>query len=116
MKRRLSIRPRADADIDEAAAFLANQSTVLAERFLDRVGDTLELIRDRPLLWPTCAYINHPRLVGLRRRSVVAFPNHIFFYLISADGIDVIRLLHGARDITTLLGGEPGDEHGRDGD
>ncbi|MBY0312701.1 MAG: type II toxin-antitoxin system RelE/ParE family toxin [Phycisphaerales bacterium] len=50
MKRRLSIRPRADADIDEATAFLAHQSTVLAERFLDRVGDTLELIRDRPLL------------------------------------------------------------------
>lgn len=116
MNRRLSIRPRADADIDEAAAFLAMQSTLLAERFLDRIGDTLELIRDRPLLWPTCGFIDHPRLIGLRRRSVVGFPNHVVFYLTHVDGVDVIRLLHGARDIATILGNEPEGEHGRDDD
>ena len=43
------------------------------------------------------------RLDGLRRFPVTGFDKYLIFYLPHRDGIDVIRVLHGARDINSLF-------------
>jgi len=43
-------------------------------------------------------------LKGLRRFPVTDFGNYLVFYLPRRDGIEVIRVIHGARDIEVLLG------------
>jgi plasmid stabilization system protein ParE len=44
-------------------------------------------------------------LPGCVKRSVVGFKSYLVFYLIEEEGIiDVIRVLHGARDISAVLG------------
>jgi toxin ParE1/3/4 len=44
-----------------------------------------------------------PRLAGIRIWSVKGFPNHLIFYGPFDGGIEVIHLLHGARDIDAAL-------------
>lgn len=44
------------------------------------------------------------RLKGLRRVHVAGFETCLIFYLPANSGIDVVRVLHGARDIDNLFG------------
>ncbi|HEY1686830.1 MAG TPA: type II toxin-antitoxin system RelE/ParE family toxin [Tepidisphaeraceae bacterium] len=106
MKYDLRILPAADADVDNAAAFIARNSIASALRFYDAVDRTYRLIRDNPERWPRYE-MNHPRLVNLRKCIVGgAFGKYIVFYIVTGKVIKVIRVLHGARDVPTLLNSE----------
>lgn len=99
----LRIRPAADFDIDVAAAYIAQDSLEQALRFYDGIDDTFRLIRENPYAWPIYELIDHPRLAEIRHRSVVGFQNYLVFYLLNEGIIDVLRVLHGARDIPAVL-------------
>jgi toxin ParE1/3/4 len=45
----------------------------------------------------------NPRLASLRVWPIVGFPNHLIFYRPIDGGIEVIRVLHGARDVDRVL-------------
>ncbi len=45
-------------------------------------------------------------LTGLRRWRVPGFENHLIFYRVTEEAIEVIRVLHGARDIEGILSEE----------
>ena len=47
--------------------------------------------------------IGRPGLVGLRRIRVPGFANYLIFYRPTAEGIEVFRVVHGARDLRSLL-------------
>ncbi len=49
----------------------------------------------------------NPRLEGLRMFSVLGFRRHLVFYRPTAAGVEVVRVLHGARDISSILAAEP---------
>ncbi len=48
-------------------------------------------------------HINNPRLVALRKWVVKGFNNHLIFYLVDDDYIEIVRLIHGSRDISQIL-------------
>jgi toxin ParE1/3/4 len=47
-----------------------------------------------------------PELAGLRRLPVKGFNDYLVFHLPHSGGIDVIRVIHGARDIDNLFQAE----------
>jgi len=47
--------------------------------------------------------VNNPRLQGLRCARVSRFRNYLIFYRPIDGGIDVIRVLHAARNIAAIL-------------
>jgi toxin ParE1/3/4 len=47
-----------------------------------------------------------PRLADLRFFPVTRFPNHLVFYRPLEDGLELVRVLHGAREIARLLESE----------
>jgi len=49
--------------------------------------------------WPS----SNPLLADMRVWRIEGFENHLIFYRPTVDGIDIIRVLHGARDIENLL-------------
>ena len=69
------------------------------------------------LLEPCSLLVQHPqsgtpydsgidRLAGLRRFPVKGFAKYLLFYMPRAGGIEVVRVLHGARDIAIVFGTE----------
>jgi toxin ParE1/3/4 len=100
---RLRVRPEADRDLDQAADFYAREANVdVALRFLA----AFEAICARLLQHPksgTTVKATSPRLAGLRFCVVPGFESYLVFHIPSPGCIEVVRVLHGARDIASLL-------------
>jgi toxin ParE1/3/4 len=56
-------------------------------------------------LYPT----DNPRLRGLRAFAIGRFRSYLIFYRHIEDTLDVIRVLHGRRDLASLLRREDTD-------
>ena len=98
----LLIQPQVYFDLDELAAWIQNDNPQAALRFLEQADATFESLSEMPGMGSPYR-VRNPRLQGLRCFSVRDFPNHLIFYLPIAGGINVVRILHGARDIPPLL-------------
>lgn len=97
------VLPAAEADLDDQAAYLArNASLETALRFYDSARTTFEQIARSPGLGERRESTN-PRLANLRVRRVEGFEAHLIFYRPADDAIEIIRVLHGARDTDRLL-------------
>ncbi len=103
--KKLVVRPQAEADIDRAAEFYATQENVeLALRFYHAVDQTLEALIEQPHLGSVQDWVVS-RLRGCRQWPVAKpFNVHQVFYLPSDSKIEVVRVLHGARDLPSIMG------------
>jgi toxin ParE1/3/4 len=82
----------------------ANEETAL--RYYEAVLATCGLIAQQPLSGRTL-HTTATGLERLRRFPVSgAFGTYLIFYQPGPIGIDVIRVLHGSRDIGALMGAE----------
>ena len=45
----------------------------------------------------------HPDLADIRQQSIKGFRKYLIFYRITESEIDILRVIHGARDIETIL-------------
>lgn len=99
----LRVRPAADRDTDEAAEHYAREAGIdVALRFLDAVELAYRRIVESP--WagaPVTAF--EARLAGLRFWPVPGFEAILVFYVASPGVIEVVRVLHGARDLPKRL-------------
>ena len=95
-------RRRAVEDIDEHAAFIADRNIRAAYRFLDKIEETLELVTRHPR-------IGSPRfdhvVPGLRAWPVATFEAYIVLYFVTRRVVQVVRVIHGARDLEALFKG-----------
>ena len=106
MARRLvSKRPQAVQDLVDIAAYLAEESgnDELGWRFLDAAEEALRHLVEMSGLGVARQHVD-PDLAGVRMWRVAGFPNQLIFYRELESGIDVIRVLHGSRDIDAILG------------
>jgi toxin ParE1/3/4 len=95
-------RPRARRDIVEIAVFIAQDSLDSSDRFLDDIELTFEALARMPRVGALCRFRN-PRFAGVRVWRVRGFENYLIFYRPRQDGIEVLRVIHGARDLTSLF-------------
>ena len=105
----LRILAEADGDVDDLAAYIAKDSIEQSMRFYDAVNATYKLILEAPNRWPLYG-LKHPRLSDVRRRSVRGFPNHLIFYRVDADIVEIVRVVHGARDLPAIFQAMEPDE------
>ena len=102
MRDRVRRTNQAIDDIYEIAAYLTEDSLRAAERFLEAVENSFQVLARMPPMgspYRTAARGG----IGLRRWPVKGFRDYLIFYRPLEGGIEVIRVLHGARDIERLL-------------
>ena len=92
-------------DLVETALYLEERNPDAALRFLAAVEETLAAIAGMPGLGVARPF-RHPRLSGLRMLPVHGFVNHLVFYRETDAGIELVRVLHGARDIEAVFAEE----------
>lgn len=78
----------------------------LADRFVACAERTFRILHQTPGLGRPRRF-RSPQAQGLRSWGVSDFRNYLIFYrlLKEADGVEIVRVLHGARDIKTLFEG-----------
>src|SRR5437870_4016309 len=108
-KRRMPLRitksAKAQRDLLEHFTYIGRDSVTAAGRFLKAAEKAMENLARMPEMgsvWDT----TNPASAGLRVWPVRKFENYLIFYRPVAEGIEIIRVLHGARDIDTVLGRE----------
>lgn len=98
----IRVRPGAEKDVDDLALFIAKNSHAQAMRFYDAINSTYEMILEAPGRWAVYGFTNS-RLKDICKRSVLEFPKHLVFYRIDADMVEIVRVLHGARDLAAVF-------------
>lgn len=93
---RLAIRPEAIADLDSIEDHIALDDVDQALAFIERLYETMTLLAGQPLMGRA-----RPEL-GAHIRS---FPvgRYVIFYQPLLNGIDVVRVLSGARDVDAVF-------------
>ena len=105
MSRRIIKSDLALNDLEDQAEYLRQHSPRTALRFLDAAEDTLRQLATMPGIGERYVTDN-PSYQDLRCFPIPKFPSHIVYYKALEDGIVVIRILHGARDVNRILGQE----------
>lgn len=95
-------RPKAAQDAEEIADYIARDSLAAAVRFLENTESTLRTLASSPGSGSRFDS-DHAELSDLRFRRVEGFPSHLIFYIERQTAIEVVRILHGARDLDTEL-------------
>jgi plasmid stabilization system protein ParE len=90
MSLRLRIRPEAEQDLEDAAAWYAEQRPGLGQELLDEALWSFQQIAEQPRFYP----IVHR---DTRRALLRRFPFGVF-YRIEPDFIVVVAVMHGSRD------------------
>ena len=102
-RHRVTIRPRAIEDIQKLATYLEiNATAEVVQRFRASIMETVEQIEQMPGAGAP-RQVNNLRLSGLRMRSVRGFRDYLIFYITPLGTIEIIRLLHGAQDVGSIL-------------
>lgn len=92
----VTLRPQALEDLTEIFAYIYQGSPRHAESFAELVSANFERLAKRPRLGRL-----RPELMPDVRTLAVG--RYIIFYLPRIHGIEVVRVLHGSRDIASIL-------------
>ena len=95
--------PKAVEDIRNHALYLVDEaSEETAIRFLDAIDQTLSELSTMPLMGRFLDLENE-ELMHIHVWRVNGFKNWLIFYRPIENGIELVRLLHGAQDIQGLF-------------
>jgi toxin ParE1/3/4 len=89
---RIQRTPRADQDLEELWFFIAQDDPIAADRWLDTLEEKIGLLADHPLMGPA-----RPDIARELRYHPVG--NHLLLYRVIQGGIEIVRVVHGARDL-----------------
>ena len=84
---------------------IADDNPDAATRVVEAAYETFKTLAANPGLGRLRKF-RDPRLEGVRSWLVSGFDNYLIFYRAIPEGIEVLHVYHGARDIEALFGGK----------
>jgi len=97
---RVVILPAAVEDLDEQAAYFPEEA--VADHWYRQTEKTFADLARFPAIGAEIVTHN-PRLRGIRTLTVVGFKNHVVYYRVVGNRVEIVRVLHGARDVENLF-------------
>lgn len=94
--------PVAVADLDEIVSYIAQDNPVAAEAVRQDILDTAESLGLQPGQG-ICPKFSAPRFTGIRFLPSQRYPAYLVFYRELPTEVEVLRILHGARNLPLLL-------------
>lgn len=94
--------PRAKIDLAEAAEYIAADNLDAALGFLDAAERDCAFLARTPGAGANRDFL-HKDLAEVRSWPIGRFKNDLIFYRPTPKGIEVLRVLHGARDIGAIF-------------
>lgn len=91
----------AENDLRRIEEFIARDSPLHAVDFVNRIIESVEKLRTAPMIGRTVPEFNR------RNLREVLFRQYRVVYLLRGDTATVLRVVHGARDLTRLIQREP---------
>lgn len=103
MSDRLIVKNRATQDLRQQANYiLVNGNARAAERFLELAEATFAQLATIPGMGKVVRLVSS-RMGEIRQWRIKDFPDYLIFYRIQEDRVEVLRVLHSARDLEDIL-------------
>jgi toxin ParE1/3/4 len=96
-------RLQAIVDIEEISSYIADHNESAALRFLDHLESSFQFLEQFPRSGRVCRF-RDPRLADVRKRVIPGFKKYLIYYRPITDGVEILRIIHGARDTDQMLG------------
>jgi toxin ParE1/3/4 len=106
LKRPYVLSPAADRDTDEHFLYIAKRNHEAAVRFFHAAEASFQRLARMPELGERQEF-GRAELAGLRAWQVRGFENYLIFYRPIEHGIEIVRVLHAARDIAAIFDDPP---------
>ena len=101
----LDITANAQTDIAEIGFYFDERDQEVKHRFYQAIDQTIRTLVRSPYLGERCAFRN-PKTKGMRIWQVTGFSNYLIFYRPQNERLEILRVLHGARDYASMFNGE----------
>ena len=95
----------AKADITEIGLYFAERDRNVEDRFYQALDKTVRVLCRSPNIGERCHFRN-PRTKGMRMWLISGFSNYLIFYRVQGNILQILRVIHGARDNAAMFDGE----------
>jgi toxin ParE1/3/4 len=92
---KLVLWPRAENDLDDIWFLIAASSTVAADRFVDGIKDRFAQLVKFPE-----SGVSRPEILPNAR--ILIEGKYVVIYSFNGTNVEILRVVHGARDLTEL--------------
>src|SRR5512135_2317707 len=97
-------RREASLSLIEQAYWISEESPETADRFIDAAAASFSFLESTPEIGREYEARNE-RLAGVRVWRISGFEKHLIFYRPHPEGVEILDVIHGARDIEALVSG-----------
>ena len=103
MSARYVVRPKADQDLDEQAYYLATQANPeVGHKFLLAAHETFSLLATQPGMGWNCR-LKDTGVTSLRVFRVAGFERVLVLYRPRPNGVEILRVVHGSRNLQAFV-------------
>jgi toxin ParE1/3/4 len=95
-------RPIVIQDLMEIATYISYDNLDAGDQFLYAAESTFQRIAKNPGVGRLCNF-KDPSVAQLRQYPVKGFKNYLVLYELTETVIDIVRVVHGARNFEQLL-------------
>jgi len=92
----------AERDLHECAIYIGRDNPRAAARFIDAAFDTFQRLADLSESGTPYEAISQA-FHGMRRSLVNGFEKYLIFYVPVSDGVKIVRVIQGSRDIERIF-------------
>jgi toxin ParE1/3/4 len=95
-------RPQVIRDLIELATYIAEGNMDASDRFLLAAEETFKQLAQMPKMGKLCQF-SDPNLIDVRQQAIKGFRRYLIFYRLIDSGVEILRVIHGARDIEDIF-------------
>ena len=95
-------RPQVIRDLIELATYIAEDNMDASDRFLVSAEETFKQLVQTPKMGKSCQF-SHSNLIDVRQQAIKGFRRYLIFYRLIDSGVEILRVIHGARDIEDIF-------------
>jgi toxin ParE1/3/4 len=96
------LTPQAREDIKQIATCIKEDSPQSSLAFRHTLENIYEVLLELPEIG-TAGSFHNPEMKGLRMLPVHKFDKYLIFYRSTPEGLEIVRVVHGARDLPSLF-------------
>lgn len=101
--RKAFLQKAAEEDVQQIVFYIAEDNLAAADAFRAAIENARATLEDLPEIGSACDF-DRQEITGLRRLPVPKFKNYLIFYRHTLEEVEILRILHGARNVSSLFG------------
>ena len=99
---KVSLSPEALEDLDNIWLYIAQDNPSAADKVIEAAYRVCQHLAEHPELG-VMRHFSEGSLANMRSLVISDFPKYLIFYRTTPTAVEVVRVLHGARDIEKLF-------------